>query len=147
MPVTDTREFVIRRLIPPDVRITRLDYPSSASPGETVVITVEVTNQGGDTAIPQWVRLVDLDTGEELKRKDFVLPTGGSTGASWSLIMPDRDWRLRVEAGYESTVTAARTLTVGLTAPPVPWPTVLVAGAPVLLGLVAVVASELTKKP
>ena len=100
--VTDSRDFTIKLVKYPDIKIVRLVYPESARAGEAITITWRVRNDGGDTAITQFIRLVDRDTGEELKKQYFRLEPGQETGGNWGLTMPNRDWRLRVEAGYET---------------------------------------------
>jgi len=99
--VTDSRDFEITLEIYPDDRITDLKYPYKAHPGDTVTISWTVTNEGGDSGIAQYIRLIDRDTGEELKKTVFMLGHGESRSGSWSLTMPNKHWLLRVEAGYE----------------------------------------------
>jgi len=99
--VTDSRDFEITLEIYPDDRITDLKYPYKAHPGDTVTISWTVTNYGGDTGIAQYIRLIDRDTGEELKKDVFMLGHNASKSGSWSLTMPNKNWLLRVEAGYE----------------------------------------------
>jgi len=94
----------------PDYKIEKLDYPSSANAGETVKISWTVHNLGlwgwG------WFRIVDLDTGKELNKGTFAAPKCGGVGDTWRFTMPNRDWRLRAETGYDDTITDSRKFTI-----------------------------------
>lgn len=137
----------IRRIrIPPDDEIVKLEYPSSAKPGDSVSIDWRVHNKGQDTYFSQWFRIVDLDTGEELKRLDFGLPNCGSVGLTWTFTMPDRDWKLQAEAGYEGTVTATAPFTIGLPVSALEWlPIAIAASAPALVIGGAILSQEIKK--
>jgi hypothetical protein len=146
MPVTDVKEFTITRLVPPDVKIEGLSYPPSAKPGDPVTISWNACNRGGDTAYAQWTRLIDRDTGTELYRKDFKVAGGSCVPNSPTLTMPNRNWNLRIEAGYESTATASAQLTVRLPTTPVEWLAMVLGAAPLIFGLIVIAASELMKR-
>jgi hypothetical protein len=143
MPVTDVKEFTITRLVPPDVKIEGLSYPPSAKPGDSVTISWNACNRGGNTAYSQWTRLIDKDTGQELYRKDFKLEAGSCTPNNPTLTMPNRNWNLRIEAGYEATATAATQLTVSLPTPT--WLPLAVSLTPIIFGLAVIGASKLKK--
>ncbi|RLI83304.1 hypothetical protein DRP04_01865 [Archaeoglobales archaeon] len=83
----------------PKMVITNIDYPSSVAAGQTFNITVYYTNEG--EAGTAWIRVVDLDTGEEVvPRQTFSIDAGKSGGISISFTMPDRNVRLRIELGH-----------------------------------------------
>jgi len=104
----------------PDLKIERLDYPSSARPGESVTISWDFCNYGGNGEYPEWMwtRLLDLDTGAELHKDIGKMATGVCVIERQTFTMPDRDWRLRVEAGYGEVVTDSKEFTIALVAPP-----------------------------
>lgn len=146
MPVTDSREFTIALRVPPDLKIVTLNYPPSADPGDPVDITWRVHNQGQDTYYPQWFRLIDLDTGEELRRLDFGLANCASVGLTWTLTMPNRKWRLKAETGYKETPTAKAEFLISLPIPAAEWlPTAIGASVPLLVVGVVVGAQEIRK--
>ena len=128
----------------PDLKIERLDYPSSARPGEAVTISWDVCNYGGDGEYPEWMwtRLIDLDTGAELYKGIGKMATGVCSVERQTFTMPDRDWRLRVEAGYGDTITDSREFTIALVAPPAPIPLFWTVPASIFLGGVALGFSE-----
>jgi len=110
-------------MTPPNVKILRLDYPSSAERGQTVSISWMVINYGGDYNYECFVRLVDLDTGATLKDERYRFSPGAGGGKTWSFTMPNRNWRLSFRCGYSGTiVTDSRNFTITLAAPPPPPP-------------------------
>jgi hypothetical protein len=150
MPVTDYKEFTIGKIAapPPNLKIEDLSYPSTAKPGETVTVSWYIHNAGGlGAGEEQWTRLVDLDTGAELYKGYVYLDTCQRAGpATFKGTMPDRNWRLRVEAGYGATATSTATFQIS-TPTAVSWlPIIVGAGIPILFTLAVVIDSELTKK-
>jgi len=95
---------------PPDLRIRNLSYPTTKiDPGTPVNINWETINRGG-TLYPQWLQLIDVDTQEELHREDFTLDPDKFRVSSVNLTMPSKTWNLKLEAGYNGTLTASKTL-------------------------------------
>lgn len=104
---------------PPDVKITSLSHSTKARAGEEVTIDWFLKNEGGDGGVPQWTRIRDLDTGGLVPpgEMSFSLDPGDVTGATIYPTMPNRNWRLRAETGYDSTLTDSRSFTITLEAP------------------------------
>lgn len=85
----------------PEIRITSVDAPIEAEGGESVATVAYLTN-GMNVGGYAWAHLVDLDTEDVvgLRRESYVARMG-SVYFSWSgLIMPNRNWRLRLECGH-----------------------------------------------
>lgn len=97
----------------PNPQIKNVTFPPTVTPGQEVTITWTVENQGETTPHVQWTRLRDADTDELFLDFTFNLAAGGQTGAVAVLFMPDRTWNLRIDAGYETTLTASRSLKLG----------------------------------
>lgn len=97
----------------PNPQIKNVTYPPTATPAQEVTITWTVKNQGETTPHLQWTSLIDDDTDEPLHNLTFTLPAGEQTEVSATLLMPDRTWNLRIDAGYETTLTASRSLKLG----------------------------------
>jgi hypothetical protein len=131
---------------PPDLKIEGLTYPSTAKPGETVTVSWYIHNAGGWSGEVEWTRLVDLDTGQELYKGYLSLNTCERAGpATFKGTMPNRNWRLRVEAGYGATTTSTATFQIS-TSTAVSWLPIIEAGIPILFTLAIIIGSELTKK-
>ncbi len=103
---------------PPDIKITTLNYPTEARAGEEIEISWFLKNEGGNGVI-KWFRIRDLDTDGLVPPGEvgFSLAPGGMTGATIWPTMPNRNWRLRAETGYGSTMTDSRSFTITLAAP------------------------------
>lgn len=97
----------------PNPQIKNVTYPPTATPAQEVTITWTVQNQGETTPHLQWTSLIDDDTDEPLHSEAFTLPAGEQTEVSATLLMPDRTWNLRIDAGYHDVVTASKSLRVG----------------------------------
>jgi hypothetical protein len=137
---TDSKEFTVAAVVPPNVKIENLSYPSSAKPGDTITISWSACNRGGDTAYSEWTRLIDKDTGSELYRKDFTAAGGACVSNSKALTMPNKNYNLRIEAGYGSTATASAEFTVGLPGIPAEIPLVPMAVGAAVGGVIGYVA-------
>jgi len=100
---------------PPDVKITTLNYPAEARAGEDIEISWLVKNEGGD-GVPKWFRIRDLDTDGLVPPGEmgFSLAPGAISGATIWPTMPNRNWRLRAETGYDSTLTDSRDFTIAI---------------------------------
>lgn len=115
-----SRKITLGALIPPNLKIGNLTYPHAPNPGDTVNINWGITNQGGNTLYPQWTRLIDEDTLEQLHIENFVLDAGGYKETFTTWIMPDKTWNLRIEAGYNGTLTASKTIRMNGVPPIIP---------------------------
>ena len=99
--ITDgLREFTIALAAYPLMTITLLQAPSSARPGQTVTIHVEWANIGGSGGA--WVGLGDLDNPAIMLYSRLFNVAAGQTGYDdIVLIMPNRNWRLKLQVGHE----------------------------------------------
>lgn len=103
----------------PDLKIENLTYPSTAKPGEAVKVSWYVHNAGGNPDYVQWIRLIDVDTGETLYSGYVSLNNCERAGpAEFNGVMPNRNWRLKVEEGYGTTITSTAQFQIALPAPP-----------------------------
>ena len=110
--VTDRMRFTIklRKVEVPEVSIVSIHYPSELEAGDVPRVTVTVRHNRS-----RWeyifVRIRDLDTGKLVTRmkkkyvyaeKNYVFTFEDALVAEdgdWYMPMPNRDWRLQVEAG------------------------------------------------
>lgn len=144
MTVTDTRTVTVALSPPPDVKIAALVAPTTAKPGDTVGVLWRARNDGGDTTYDQWIVFTDTFDGKRLFERHFVLsPGAGTAPETVNLIMPNRALTIKVEAGYGTTPTAMRQITIGIRAV-VPLGLLLVL-APFAVGAVGIAGSRLLK--
>jgi hypothetical protein len=106
----------------PDLRISKVDAPQYARPGETVFVRAEVVNQGADGY--GWFDAY-LD-GQHVYRHMFGwFPSGSSATVVVSFAMGDRDATLDMYVGANTTVTHGVRVVVRSTEvlpPPTPAP-------------------------
>lgn len=79
--------------------IVSVNYPSMAYIGSIITITVEIRNDG----IPDelFSKVVDIDTGGVIDRIINRVRNDRTMIFIHELIMPDKDWHLRIDAGHE----------------------------------------------
>jgi len=133
----------------PYCRIVELTYPSQASPGETVRISCKYHNEGdvGSTFCGFW----DADTGDYLGGGGYGVHSPCVTGGHGiGRPMPNREWRIKVEVGGNTSdpknparaVTDTRTIVIKLAPRAVVMPRApLLALAPMAVGLITTVAA------
>lgn len=100
--VDDARAFTITLLEFPRAQIRSYSAPASARVGSIVGITVTVSNEGPVGGLV-YCRIVDADTGAEVgARIETSLPAFGTYTEDfiWELVMPNKSWSLRIEAGH-----------------------------------------------
>ena len=103
--IDDSKEITIELAVAPPivgypkVVITNIDYPSSVEAGKSFDITIYWRNEGESGTA--WLRVIDLDTGEEIVSRQTWSVTAGEEGSKIiTFTMPSRNVRLRVEMGH-----------------------------------------------
>ena len=92
--------FAISLVIPEGFAdIINVTAPSSALVGETINVGVEVINNGGDDNL--FSKIIDTDTEEAVSGLRSFISSGASMLFTHELIMPNKDWNLKVNAGHE----------------------------------------------
>lgn len=121
----------------PDVKIealaTRIDGGvSEAEEGQEIKVYVFWGNYGSDGSC--WLRVYDLDTGEVYLDVSRYLKTNQFYENEKTITMPNRDLRLKGEAGYSGFKTDEAYWTCKLkTAPPPPTQALLALGGSIPL--------------
>ena len=103
---SQSSEVAVTTVNYPNPVILEVSPPGSPQPAGSVLgVYAKIRNDGGPGYITLWVK--DADTGAILGSftTDFLSGERGIIGASF--IMPNRDVRIRVEAGYDNTVTSS----------------------------------------
>jgi len=89
---------VFRFGVYPLVKIDDLRYPEKAKHNDVVEVEIDWRNLGEDGVV--WSRIIDLDTSEELGRKQWNVKRGEVGTVLFSLSMPNRSLNLRIETGH-----------------------------------------------
>ena len=104
MDIIDVQQTFSIALAEPPIQegqatISGIVAPSEALAGETISVSATVRNDGGDDTIFAMVTDTDAEAvvGE---RQEAVLASGSETTFSWSLVMPDRQLNLLMDAGH-----------------------------------------------
>jgi hypothetical protein len=88
-------------------RIDKVTAPTSASPGESILISVQVTNTGTGKG-KLWCQIVERDTGTIVGEKQTTaIDIGPGETNTFNFqsgvnlpVMPNKNWLLRAEAGH-----------------------------------------------
>jgi hypothetical protein len=92
----------------PDLKIENLQCPESAEVGSKFTVSWFVHNAGASGGA-QWTRLIDAVSGKELWKTSLSLKNCERAGPiAVELTMPAKELILRVEAGYDSTITDSK---------------------------------------
>ena len=100
MTITDTKDFTVTLSTPtnPDPVIVNTTAPSQAAQGAAVVVTVSIHNVGAAGSC--WAQMLDKDTGATVGARQTVsLQSNGTNTFNFTLTMPNKNWKLRVQVG------------------------------------------------
>lgn len=104
MDVIDVQQtFSILLKVPPvpegQAVISGINAPTEAGEGESVPVSANIRNDGGDDTI--FAMMTDTDTNEVVgARQEIVLATGIEATFPWDIVMPNRQLNLRIDAGH-----------------------------------------------
>ena len=102
-PATSPQRILIVYEEYPHLVFTVFNFPQYGKAGETVTISGEITNDGAGSGAYNLL-LMDVETGDVLATKAGSIGVGASVPFSWSLTMPDKNWRLRAQALHSEPV-------------------------------------------
>ncbi|MEM2386108.1 MAG: cohesin domain-containing protein [Candidatus Bathyarchaeia archaeon] len=94
----ESASFVFGAPAYPKLVLVNVSAPSQASSGEAFEVNADWRNEG--EAGTAYTRLIDLDTGAEILRREFSVDRGETGVLKFTVIMPSKDFRLRLEVGH-----------------------------------------------
>ena len=98
----------------PDIKIRNLTYPTTPTPGDTVQINMQTKKQGVyPTQAKQLTTQIYIVNKTEIHRQTLQLPRNAYTDITTTWTMPDKTWNLRIETGYNDSLTASANVKMG----------------------------------